>query len=187
MLPVKLVNLASSGVDKFGRAASLEKCAMHLRGALVPMTFPPTTSSSSTDGHALRNVLYPTGYKDVLVDVLWDNAEELESAARITLTTRDYVRAVVFQCHPRHGTILGLLLRPSTSSQSIMGVRRWVRCGLVKKFVNPGQFENYQRAFRVSRYGEIHRRESLACDLSTPASVAFAKSVPLSFKRDNPV
>lgn len=177
MLPVKLINLESSGLDKFGCATSLEQCTLHLRGALVPMTFiPSATSSSSTYGHTLQTVLFPTGYKDAKVDVAWDNSEELESAAAAAITKKDYVRAVLFQCHPRHGTILGLLLRPSPSSKSTTKFRRWVLCGLVKKFVNPGEFEYYQLAFRVSRYGETFRRETPDRGLKSP-SMSFAQSL----------
>lgn len=177
MLPVKLINLESSGLDKFGRATSLDQCTLHLRGALVPMTFiPPATSPSSIRGPTLQTVLFPTGYKDAKVDVAWDNSEELESAAAVASTKKDYVRAVLFQCHPRHGTILGLLLRPSSSSKSTTGLRKWVRCGLVKKFVNPGEFEYYQLAFRVSRYGETFRRETPDYGLKSP-SLSFANSL----------
>lgn len=145
--------------------------------ALIPMTFiPSATSSSSTYVHTLQTVLFPAGYKDAKVDVAWDNSEELESAAAAAITKKDYVRAVLFQCHPRHGTILGLLLRPSSSSNSTTKFRKWVRCGLVKKFVNPGEFEYYQLAFRVSRYGETFRRETPDRGLKSP-SMSFAQSL----------
>lgn len=177
ILPVKLINLESSGLDKFGRATSLEQCTLHLRGALVPITFiPPATSFNPAHGHTLQTVLLPTGYKDAPVDVAWDNSEELESAAAVASTKKDHVRTVLFQCHPRHGTILGLLLRPFSSSKSTTGLRKWVRCGLVKKFVNPGQFEYYQLAFRVSRYGETFRRETPDYGLTSP-SKSFANSL----------
>lgn len=177
MLPVKLIKLESAGLDKFGRATSLWQCVLHLRGALVPMTFiPPAASPSSSHGQTLHTILFPTGYKDAPVDVAWDNSEELDSAAGIASTNKDYVRAVLFQCHPRHGTIIGLLLRPSAGSKGNMGLRRWIRCGLVKKFVNPGQFEYYQLAFRVSRYGETFRRETPDYGLISP-SKSFANSL----------
>ncbi|KAL1862745.1 hypothetical protein Daus18300_008389 [Diaporthe australafricana] len=162
LLPVKVVNLASSGLDKFGRAASLEQCVLHLRGVLVPMTFRPTTPSSHAHGYGLQTVAYPAGHEDALVDVVWDNTEELESAAALALTTDDYVRAVLFQCdfdYTLYGTILGLLLRPCISSQSTTGLRRWVRCGLVKKSVDDNKLEYYQLALRVSRYGMTFRRD----------------------------
>lgn len=173
MLPVKFIKLATSGLDKFCRATTLEQCSLHLRGALVPMTFNP---SYSTRGETIHSILFPNDYRDAPVDVAWDNSEEFEMAPVSAPTTRNYFRAVLFQCHPRHGTILGLLLRPSATSQSTMSPRRWVRCGLVKKFIKSTEFEYYQLAFRVDRYGEVFRREAQDYGLNFP-SKSFSNSL----------
>lgn len=184
MLPIKLMSLNSSGLDTFGRATDPEHCSLHLRGVLVPLTgLPPGPHGSSNP--TLQSTVHPTGHPDAVVDISWDNTEELEAAAAYTSTNRDYVRAVLFQCHPRHGTIIGLLLRPSTGPKSGQGLRRWVRCGLLKKFVDSVDFAYYQKAFRVERYGKIFKREAYP-RIPDTTTMSYTRSV-LSASASKPI
>lgn len=183
LLPNKFISWDVSYLDKLGRATDWRGCQMHLQGVLTHVKI----CAERSRVYPQHEEVYPadTGEADNL-EVIWDNAEELEIARRRALPVefRALIMALtVFQhdCYdelPSSMTgivLIGVLLRDFTApgEDSIppdsKRAPRWVRCGLlIGRFINDSKEEyelQRQEIFRVQTTFQIPQKYGVIWDL----------------------
>lgn len=155
-----------SDPDDLGRSKNQTEAMLHLSGVLVPMKIHIGLAYSDTpDYHTMR--AHPEGYPDVVMEICWDNMEDMEKAKASSATGQPIsLRALICVYDPeRFVQASGILLMPwSLGSQQIKSTQNWVRCGYIKllepydeefKYVDPRRvrtalaFESYGKGYEV--------------------------------------
>lgn len=146
-LPIQCA-MDTSGLDRFGRAKSIDQCILHLRGVPIQMTL-GLAQSDKESGYEV----WPSSHPDSRFEVIWDNQREVELADKASLGNR--LRALVLLTS-RSCTLEGILLRPFRDDD-LTSPDKWVRCGYIKKRRPPYESGQIFKAFQLTRYEKISR------------------------------
>lgn len=155
-VPIEVVSVGRAGdqagqLDRFGRATHQDQCVLHLRGVLVEVDI---LQLAGTD-RACAGLACPSGHRDVVFKVHWDNADELQRASREAYRAW----ALLLNQGTMSGIVEGLVLRPSRGGlpdtpggDGDVATTYWVRCGffVARDCVTGGQ---RLEAFQITNDG----------------------------------
>lgn len=146
-LPIQCA-MDTSGLDRFGRAKSIDQCILHLRGVPIEMTLGPAQSGKRFDYE-----VWPSSHPDSRCGVLWDNQAEVDLAAKASLANR--LRALILFTSDlsRHSfAVEGIILRPFRDDDST-SPDKWVRCGYFGRWWPFHEHGQISGVFQLTRYG----------------------------------
>lgn len=148
------VSIKNEGLDALGRATSLEGCAIHLRGILVPIQI------SNHDFQQGTSSAYPYSRDDMKAHLQWDNTKEFEDV-QLAMEKKgdgegqgscDLQALFLFSQGLR---FQGLALRPCDNGlRQIDGRRVWSRCGSISMDLNWKRPKKVRKNIEASRLGE---------------------------------
>lgn len=150
------VSIKNEGLDALGRATSLEGCAMHLRGILVPIQI------NNHDFQRGTSSAYPYSRDDMKADLQWDNTKVFEDV-QLAMEEKGEgegqgsccLQALIVSLQAT--SFHGLALRPCENGlRQIDGRRVWSRCGYVAGVMggkSPETKMEYIKAWRFGEYG----------------------------------
>lgn len=161
--PLGDVSIKNEGLDTLGRATSLEGCAIHLRGILVPIEIlvhdRPTSECIMSS--------YSKGY--IVAHLRWDG-EKLFEDVKSAMEEEEQgegqgsCNLQALFLFSRGPNFEGLALRPCDNGlRQIDGRRVWSRCGHIEMYLNrkrPEKVTEYIEASPLGAYGFTWIREN---------------------------
>lgn len=133
MLPNRFVSMSTACLDRFGRAAELTSCQIHLQGILISIDFPEVPEPGGQNWREC--VAYPRGHEDVPMTIVWDNYQEQRlagaSLSAVQPLTRYRALPMGVRVPDKNFDISGLLLRSVTDKEDPKrrsGACLWMRC-----------------------------------------------------------
>lgn len=152
-LPIQCA-MDTSGLDRFGRAKSIDQCMLHLRGVPIEMAFGPLKNATKVEYE-----VWPLSLPDVRFEIRWDNQAEYDLVDKDLL--ENGLRALILSAavYGTYWRLEGILLR-SLADGDLTTPNRWVRCGYLMNFGRRYTFQperyfikSVEEAFQLFRYG----------------------------------